>query len=128
MLIAPPDFPPGSLDTPAARTRTRSPRAPSEAVRDTVAPGELIRATDPRLRLDLDFTVGEPVDKYAVEALLVERWAQVMPMTWTATWLDGIPDGLRRVAGGFACACEPQGCPDCAAENRAARRARRRFR
>jgi hypothetical protein len=90
-----------------------------------LAPGELVRVTDPKLRLELDFTIGEPVDKYAVEALLVDRWAQVLPLQWTANWKCGPPDFLRTRDGGYQCRCEPLECPECAAENRAARRARR---
>jgi hypothetical protein len=87
-------------------------------------PGELVRMTDPRLKLDLDFRIGRPADRRAVEALLVAPSAKVLPVKWTANWRGDPPEQLRTPTGGVLCRCEPQECPECAAENRAVRRAR----
>ncbi|MEO6713469.1 MAG: DUF4262 domain-containing protein [Mycobacteriales bacterium] len=102
----------------------------AEVVRDgrPLEPGELVRAMDKSGMFAFDITIGDPVGKYAVDALLVDRGAAVLPLSWTVLWRDGPPEHLRTPAGGLSCPCEPVVCPDCAAENRAARRARRRRR
>ena len=96
---------------------------------DSFAPGDVVEAEDPSFNLVLEFTMGEQVDKYAVDALLVEPTALVVPVHWTATWRGDPPAWLPRTAtGGVHCPCEPPECQECARENRAARRARRRHR
>lgn len=77
--------------------------------------------------LDLDFVVGEPIDRLEVEALLIDPAAQVLPVRWMANWVDGPPASWPRTpTGGVRCPCRSKvqepGCAECEREARAGRR------
>jgi hypothetical protein len=98
----------------------------ADRVRDgaVLKPGDVVRVDEPHHDLVLEFTIGEPADRHDLEALLIEPWALVMPVTWTATWLGALPPWPRTPEGALLCPCQPIECEHCVRENRAARRAR----
>lgn len=91
---------------------------------EPLEPGRTVQFNEEQLDLTLAFTIGEPVDKYDVEALLVEPTATVLPVTWRATWHAERPPWPLTAAGILSCPCRPQECIECQQEDRAARRTR----
>ena len=54
---------------------------------EALEPGGVITVEQPQYDLVLEFTVGEPVERLALEALLTQPHALVLPVHWTAMWL-----------------------------------------
>jgi len=88
---------------------------------EALEPGGAIIVEQPQYDLVLEFTVGEPVERLALEALLTQPHALVLPVHWTAMWLGEQPPWPRSESGMLQCPCIPtaqDGCADCIEEAR----------